>query len=72
MATQKNLQMIIIISNSQLVVSSSYVKISVPKEIIIFVEEIRRPSIVIKDIIINICNRVVNKDANRISKSADM
>lgn len=72
MATQKNLQMIIIISNSQLVVSSSYDKISVPKEIIIFVEEIRRPSIVIKDIIINICNRVVNKDANRISKSADM
>lgn len=64
--------MIIIISNSQLVVSSSYDKISVPKEIIIFVEEIRRPSIVIKDIIINICNRVVNKDANRISKSADM
>lgn len=61
-----------LLSNSQLVVSSIYDKISAPKDITNVMEEIKKPSTLVKDISINICSRVCNKNANRVAKSANV
>lgn len=51
-------------------VNAILVKSSVPKDIIHPVEDIRKLIQVHKDIRINYCNRVCNKDADRMTRSA--
>lgn len=50
MATQKNIQGIIVESNFKSVVNAIHDKITIPKDIINFVEDIRKICLLIKDI----------------------
>lgn len=68
--TQRILYRIIIESNSQLVVNAIQDKISDPKEIINLLDDIKG-SFIIKDVSINYCNRVCNRDADRMTRNVE-
>lgn len=71
MALQKNINRIIIERDFQLVVNSINSKICAHKDIINFVEDIRTLSSIFREIRIMYCNRLINREANRMGKKAN-
>lgn len=67
----KDSSKVIIERDLQLVVDAIHDKISVPKDIINLVEDIKKVLSLIKDISRNYCNRVYNRNADRVAKIGD-